>query len=415
MQSRVCTQPYVYHLSRTPQFCPKLGLFSFMKGGPMPLTAEQIAKKIGISNATVSRVLNNSQNVSIEIREAVLAMVRENGHMPRVLGRRPKRSLDSQPPTSGLVEILMVNRWPIAQLEAEVNSPPDEIPHRLPGSEFFSPQARLSTSFMRHVINGIIDELRHFNLRAVVQVAENLSAPSLLAEVNHPHNRGLFLMGIYDSDVPEFLAQCQCPIVTYMSWNRLGSPDFIGIDNDHGIHAAFEHLRQLGHTKIAYLAGQILHNSAAFYERMAAYKSSLVNADLPYRPEWVVEGSCEYKLMESAAENVLRLPDRPTAFLCCFDGAAVAVKRAADRVGLHVPSDLSIVGFDDADIAQLMTPALTTVRVPTTMMGRHGVHLMLLRQQIPLKPGEGFNIRETPTLIIRHSTAPPTKTVTQLI
>ena len=70
--------------------------------------------------------------------------------------------------------------------------------------------------------------------------------------------------------------------------------------------------------------------------------------------------------------------------------------------------DLSVVGFDDEDIAELFTPALTTIRVPTFLMGRQAVHLMLMRQQMGrIEPGEGCSLRVNPSLIVRQSTAAP--------
>ena len=89
------------------------------------------------------------------------------------------------------------------------------------------------------------------------------------------------------------------------------------------------------------------------------------------------------------------------------DGAAVAVKRAADRLGLSIPRDLSVVGFDDEEIAQLFSPALTTVRVPTQLMGRQAVQLMMLRQRRAIERGEGCGLRVTPSLIVRESTSVP--------
>ena len=371
------------------------------------LTAEQIAKKVGVSNATVSRVLNNSQSVRPETREVVLAAIRDSGQMPRLMGRR-SRNAKAKPvvPVPGLAKILMVSRFPIDKIKESDAGRGSEF-DRLSPDKFFATPARLATSFSRHIIDGIIEELPRFGQRAVVQVVDNLTARSVVSEVNQDDNRGLFLLGIYDKDVDKFLPKVRCPIVTFMSWEHHGWPDYVGIDNYAGIRASFDHLRQLGHTRIGYVAGQ-LEYSLVFRERLAAYKTRLADAGLPYRPDWVVEGSCKLDAMEEDVFRVLSSPDRPTAMMCCFDGGAVSVKRAADRLGLRIPEDLSVVGFDDEDIAHLFTPPLTTVRVPTFQMGRQAVHLMMLRQQMGgIKPGEGCSMRLTPTLIVRNSTSRP--------
>jgi DNA-binding LacI/PurR family transcriptional regulator len=323
------------------------------------------------------------------------------------MGRRTKVTKEkAAPQTPGLVHIVMVSRFPIDKIK-ETDAARGSEMDRLQPDKFFSTSARLATSFSRHIIDGIIEELQRFGLRAVIQVVNELTSRELVSEVNQEANRGLFLLGIYANDVDKFLPKCRCPVVSFMSTESHGWPDYVGIDNYAGIGMSFEHLRQLGHKKIGYMAGQ-LEFSVVFRERLAAYKTRLADAGLAYRPDWVVEGSCKQDAMEASIFKVLEQPDRPTAIMCCFDGAAVAVKRAADRLGLQIPQDLSVIGYDDEDIAQLFTPPLTTIRVPTVLMGRQAVQLMVMRQQTgPVKPGEACSLRVTPTLIVRQSTAAP--------
>lgn len=361
----------------------------------MAITIEQIARKVGVSSATVSRVLNNTQYVNPQARDAVLKLVQESGAPPRLLGRRQKSK--AQPAQTGLVEILLIDRFP-----KPVREPgPDQITvETAPG--------RLSHigSFFRHILEGTVDELRRFGMRAVVQVTQGLGNPDILSEVNSSENRGVILFGVYDDDVPAFVDRCKCPVVSFVTWNHRGWPDYVGIDNLEGIRLGFDHLRSLGHTRIGHVAGE-LRFSLVFQQRLAAYKMFLAGADLTYRPEWVSEGSCELPEMEASIEKILSLPDRPTAMLCSFDRAALAVRRAADKLKLRIPEDLSVVGFDDEDVAQLFSPPLTSVRVPTEQMGRSAVALLMMRQQRPIKPGEGVSVRVTPTLTIRQSTAAP--------
>ena len=372
----------------------------------MKLTAEQIAKKVGLSNATVSRVLNNSHPVSPETRETVMAAVRKSGGVPRLLGRRPRKVVVKPIQTqNGYVEILMVNRYPITRIEPGVDSEGE----KLTADKFFDPAARLATSYSRHIIDGIIDELKRFGIRAMVQVTSSLSSRELVNEINSDANQGLIMLGLYGEDVNDFIVKCHCPIVTFMTWNHDGWPDYVGIDNLTGIRLAFEHLYGLGHRKIGYIAGE-LECSNVFRERLAAYKTRMADVGLPYRAEWVSEGSCALHVMQAHVEKILSLPDRPTAIMCCFDGAAVAVKRAADKLGMQIPRELSVVGYDDEDIAELFSPPLTTIRVPTLQMGRQAVLLLMMRRQMnATKPEEGCSIRVSPKLIVRESTAAPAR------
>ncbi len=346
------------------------------------MTAEQIAKKVGVSNATVSRVLNNSQYVSPEAREAVLAAIRDTGGVaPKLLGRR------SKPVAVGndYVEVLVYNRFPS-------NSP------NRPSNQGSWPTSRL--------IEGLCNETRTIGLRSVVQVTTDLRDRALIESINNPANKGLFISGIYTEEVHSLLEKARCPVVSFMTWDHNGWPDYVGIDNLTGIGLGFKHLRELGHSRIGYVAGELRY-SHVFHTRLAAYKMNMVDAGLTWRPEWISEGSCELGPMEAGILQMLKSPDRPTAILCAFDGAALAVRRAADKLGLRIPADLSVVGFDDDEIGRLFSPPLTTIRVPVELMGTHAVHLMAMRQQRPIKPGEGVTLRVTPTLIVRESTAGP--------
>lgn len=372
----------------------------------MKLTAREIAKQVGLSNATVSRVLHKSPNVSAEAREAVMTVIRENGQVPRLLAPRvnPRSRKEGQLP--GMVRILQVSRYSIPRLSEPADSTSPGPHGHLPGSMFFSHSAHLATSYSRHIIDGMLEELRHANLRGVVQVTESLRSSHLLREVNSGDNLGVFLLGVYGDDVPGFLEKCRRPVVTLMTWDHDGQPDYVGIDNQRGIRLGFEHLFALGHRRIGYVAGE-LPVSAVFQERLMAYRMQLMQNKLPYRPDWVIEGSSEIYRIEHDAIALLRTPDRPTAMLCCFDGAALAVRRAAESLRLQVPRDLSVIGFDDEDIGQLFMPPLTTVRVPTVLMGQMAVQMMMMRMQRPSRAGEGCSVRVTPTLVVRESTAAP--------
>ena len=302
---------------------------------PQALTAQQIARKVGLSNATVSRVLNNSQTVSPATRDRVLTAVRESGRVPRIMGRRSKRAKEAPAtPTPGLIQILMVSRFPIDKIKESDAGRGSEVDGMEP-EKFFSSPARLATSFSRHIVDGILDEFGRLELRAVLQVVRNLASANLVAEINREANGGLFLLGIYDKDVDKFLPKCRCPIVSLMTWDHQGWPDYVGIDNYSGIGLSFDHLRQLGTRGSG--TWPVNWSSARLSRGLAAYKTHVADAGMPYRPDWVVEGSCKLDAMEAGVEKVLSSPDRPTAMMCCFDGAAVSVKRAADRLGLQIP------------------------------------------------------------------------------
>lgn len=323
--------------------------------------------------------------------------------MPRLLGRRSKQT-DSKN-KAGIFRILNVVRFPIVPIpEDPFNS--HHHASSLPMSEYFSRENRFSSSFTRHVMNGVIGEARSIGFRTEVQVMQDIQTTEILNQISNTDTRGVFLMGIYRQDVTDFLQLCQCPVVSMMTWDHNGWPDYVGIDNHKGIRLGFEHLRELGHTRIGYVAGD-LDNNMVFRDRLAAFKTMVVDAGLELRQDWIVSGSCEIDHMQAGVEKVIAGEDRPTAMLCCYDGAAVAIQRAAYHLHLRIPDDVSVVGFDDSEIASLVSPPLTTIRTPSYLVGQQAVQLMVMRMRRPIQPGDGCSMRVTPELITRASTAPP--------
>lgn len=380
-------------------------------------TGEAIAKKAGCSISTVSRVLNNSASVSPNTRQAVLEAVRSCGSVPKVLGRRARRKKvadNAATPVSGMVEILMVRRSPMETVTVEGDRILVGSVGSLPLDRFFSPEGRYNNSFYRRIVDGAVDELNRFKHRGVLNVAPSLADPQLLANVNADANRGLILLGDYGDDIHAFLRKVRCPVVSLVTWPHTAWPDYVGIDNVAGISTVFDHLFEAGHRKIGYVAGN--EASGVFRERLVAFQMKMAAAGLPFRSDWVVTGTSHIGLMEPDIVRVLQQPDRPTAMMCCYDGAAVAVCRAAARLGLAVPQDLSVCGFDDEDIAELVSPPLTTVRVPTHEMGRRAVQLLMMRREAYGAAREdACTVRVRPQLVVRASTAAPSGAATGLV
>jgi LacI family transcriptional regulator len=107
---------------------------------------------------------------------------------------------------------------------------------------------------------------------------------------------------------------------------------------------------------------------------------------------------------QAGTMRVLGQPDRPTALVCANDCAAVGVVRAAHELGVSIPGQLSVVGFDDADFASLVLPPLTTIRTPTVDIGRQAVRQLMLQIQRPSL--RGTRVRLMPELVVRGSTGP---------
>ena len=166
---------------------------------------------------------------------------------------------------------------------------------------------------------------------------------------------------------------------------------------------ATEHLISLGHRRIGVITG---HGSwCATVDRLAGYHSALMAAGLPIIPDYVRVADFWVEEGYRAALELLALPTRPTAIFAMSDAMAVGVQRAARERGLALPSDLSVVGFDDVQIASVATPALTTVSQPLEELGRHAV--AMLYRQINGQPLDANRMELSTRLVVRASTAPP--------
>ena len=173
-----------------------------------------------------------------------------------------------------------------------------------------------------------------------------------------------------------------------------------------GGRKAVEYLVGLGHTRIGVITGNA--SWCASIDRLAGYHSALLAAGLPIVPEYVRESDFWIEGGKRAALALLALPSRPTAIFAMNDAMAVGVLHAARERGLQVPSELSIIGYDDVDLASIVTPALTTVSQPLQEMGRLAV--TVLYRQINGQPLDAHRIELSTRLVIRDSTAPPPAT-----
>ncbi|MCA5924288.1 LacI family DNA-binding transcriptional regulator [Curtobacterium oceanosedimentum] len=175
----------------------------------------------------------------------------------------------------------------------------------------------------------------------------------------------------------------------------------VDADNEGGAVQAVEHLIALGHTRIAHLQGRADLASAQL--RAAGYRAALTAAGIAVDERLLRDGGYQEDQSAAVARDLLTLADRPTAVFAANDSSAIGVLRAAAEVGLRVPQDLSVVGFDDVPQASTTTPPLTTVSQPLAELGSQAVQMLLTMLR-----GESAaeHVRLSTTLRVRASTAP---------
>jgi LacI family transcriptional regulator len=170
-----------------------------------------------------------------------------------------------------------------------------------------------------------------------------------------------------------------------------------------GADQAMQHLLELGHRRIAAITGP--NGWLATEERRRGYHAALAAAGIMPDPALELESNFEVLGGRLAANALLDLPDPPTAIFAFNDNLAIGVLQAARARGVQVPGDLSVVGFDDVELATIVTPALTTIRQPLAEMGRTAVNLLM--RLLERQRFETLHIELATRLVARQSTAPP--------
>jgi len=147
------------------------------------------------------------------------------------------------------------------------------------------------------------------------------------------------------------------------------------LDVEAGMHAAMSLLLDLGHTKIAHLAAAVVADT--FHLRHKAYIDALQSAALPISTTYQAWTAFTITDARQAARRLLDVPEPPTAIVCDSDVLSVGVYKAARDLHFRIPQDLSVVGFDDSIIAHLLEPELTSVAIPTGILGEQALHMLL--------------------------------------
>lgn len=307
-----------------------------------PLRIADIAKKAGVSPATVSRVLNNHPYVRDEIRQRVLKIIEETGYQPNLAAR----SLATQ--RTGILGFV--------------------IPRTV--HTFFSdPYFARVTEGIAQACNAHDYTLSLFLFYTVED--ERRMIPRLTRKglvdgiiVQSTHLQDEVLMRVMDGEVPFLLA------------GRPVAPlnvSYIDVDNVAGGYQATVHLLQLGRKRVATIAGPL--TTSAGIDRLEGYRKALRERGLPVDEQLIVEGD----FTEMGGYYAMRrlLPLEPDAVFVASDGMAVGALRAIREVGKQVPRDIAIVGYDDLPIAQSTTPPLTTIRQPILRFGARAVEVLL--------------------------------------
>ena len=333
-------------------------------------TLATVAASAGVSIATVSKVLNGRRDVAPATRARVQEMLRTHDYGGRLktIERHPTIELTFRGKIGCYSsEIVQGVAAAAAELGVAVTIGVKSVDQR--------PSASLEAgTWARNLaING---------RRAVIAVTDELGHEEIAA-----------------------LARMRLPLVVIDPMN-VPSRDIIsvGSTNFRGGQSAARHLVELGHRRVAYLGGRA--SAECSQARLGGFRSALEAAGVTLPEEYVLSTQdFHYEDGIQGSPQLLSLPKRPTAIFAASDELARGAIEAARSVGLSVPDDLSVVGFDDTEIARIASPPLTTVRQPLEEMGA-----VALRTVLRLLAGEKIesnHVELATTLVVRASTAAP--------
>lgn len=334
----------------------------------MAVTIKDIAKRLNISVSTVSYALNGGpRSVPAEIRERVLELARELNYRPNRVARS---MVTGRSHTIGIV--------------------PPEVTEDV----FLSPYLHLA-------LNGIANEagLQHQDILLFTRYNETEHDEMVSVIVDGRVDGVIFIAPHFSHKTVELATSLHLPCVTVSGAPLEGVLSF-SVDNEKGVQQALQHLYDLGHRKIAHIAGRLDMPDAIL--RLQGYQSFLRTHRIPYREEWVAMGQFQIDGGRRAMAQLLDLPDRPTAVMCANDEMAIGAMLTAFERGLRVPEDVSVVGFDMTPGSANVYPQLTTVRQPIGDLGRIAVRslIAIIEGREPDAP----TIYDT-ELVIRASTA----------
>ena len=271
----------------------------------------------------------------------------------------------------------------------------------------------LPNPYYTRVLDGIYRAAREQDYSVQLHLTRNQEdIPRLWADCSDRRWDGLIiaLPGRYLTyqNFLQRVAAAHLPIVLY---GPTFTPfvDSVGVDYVQAGRMAVAHLVELGHQRIAHLCTPDLQMAEG--SRLAGFQQGMLEHQLPYRKEWVLEGLGMRREGYRAMQELLRCDELPTGIVCHNDLAAIGAMAAIRDAGLRVPEDFSVVGFDNIEDDDFLPVKLTTVDQPAEEIGRMLVKTLLERIASPDHP-EMTTVRMEARLIVRESTAPPRKTPT---
>ncbi|EJC6928701.1 substrate-binding domain-containing protein [Vibrio parahaemolyticus] len=328
-------------------------------------TMKDIAKLAGVSTSTVSHVINKTRFVSEEISERVNNAAKElNYYAPSALARS-----------------LKVNRTKTIGMLVTTSTNP----------------------FFGEVVKGVERSCYHkgYSLILCNTEGDNERMRQSINTLLQKRVDGLILMcsSLEGERIDVFERYPDIPVVV-MDWGpMLFTSDKIQDNSLRGGYLAAKYLIDCGHTEIGCITGPLIKHQAQM--RYEGYKRAMNEAGLEFNANWIIESDFECEGGYQAFKKMDERGTLPSSIFVSNDMMAMGVINAANELGIKVPDDLSIIGYDDIHIAKFMSPSLTTIHQPKYRLGQAAVETLVRR--LDDKSNEAQVVQLEPTLVVRNS------------
>ncbi|MGG2198515.1 MULTISPECIES: LacI family DNA-binding transcriptional regulator [Paenibacillus] len=334
----------------------------------MKATIYDVAREAGVSIAAVSQVINGKGKISEERRAEIMRVMERLNYQPSVIA----------------AALTGKKTYTLGLLVPDISNP-----------------------FFAEIARAVEDQGHSLGYSLVICSTDNKDerVERYLSLLQQKSVDGMIIgTGMDNKEMLKPLLENSIPIAMIAREMPGHDVQTVITDDFAGGRLAAEHLLGLGHTRLAVLAEQLKVSSSR--ERIRGFRQRLAEAGIDLPDDRVLaSGDALVKDGKRKATELLQRAERPTAIFCCNDLLAIGALQAAKELGLRVPEQLSIVGFDNTILATVTEPPLTTVSQPTEEMGKLAVDLLLSQ----LKKEEGGSRRTVlqPELVTRRSTAAP--------
>lgn len=307
------------------------------------ITLEDVARRAGVSKVTVSNILNNRPTavpISEATRQRVLAVVQELGYYPNAVARALARQRTDT--------IAIVLQFPA----------------------IFQGWSGFTNELMHGVSDKAIELGYDILLHTRAQPSVELEAQSLMdGRVD-----GALLLRDYDDPLSTLLAERDFPHVLFFTRSSRPNGCWVDCDNYRGAQLAVEHLLRLGHTRIAHLAGP--PSACSALDRLQGYRDTMERHGLCVPAEWQIPAHYGGADLTPLATLLLQR-ERPTALFAWSDEVAIRAMNLCNELGLQVPDDVAVIGFDSTQICEHTNPPLTSVRQPIYEMAATALEMLV--------------------------------------